>query len=83
MNKFDGPDNANFKLVKEAIRQLAINAPTVLSRRKTGKLIQPASSEISHTFPEYRLPNVFKPPDNITGPSHLDATGTLSAANQF
>jgi hypothetical protein len=38
MNKFDGPGNSNYVLVKEAIRRLASGASFVLSRR-TGKYI--------------------------------------------
>src|SRR5215472_11426458 len=34
MNKFDSPNNPNFRQVKEAIRQFANNASSVLSRRK-------------------------------------------------
>ena len=36
MNKFDGPDSANFKLVNESIKGLAAQAPSVYSRRKNG-----------------------------------------------
>nr|CDP26075.1 Putative kinesin light chain [Podospora anserina S mat+] len=34
MNKFEGPECPNFKLVKDAIKQFAENAPAVLTRRK-------------------------------------------------
>ncbi|KAK3935926.1 putative kinesin light chain [Diplogelasinospora grovesii] len=34
MNKFESPGSSNFKLVKEAIKQLAKDAPTVLKRRE-------------------------------------------------
>ncbi|KAK4680131.1 hypothetical protein QC764_0041900 [Podospora pseudoanserina] len=34
MNKFEGPECPNFKLVKHAIKQFAENAPAVLTRRK-------------------------------------------------
>lgn len=34
MNKFDGPDCSNFKLVKAAIQELAGNTPSVLGRRE-------------------------------------------------
>jgi hypothetical protein len=37
MNKFDSPKNPNFAQVKEAIRQFADNASSVLSRRKNCK----------------------------------------------
>ncbi|KAK3352633.1 hypothetical protein B0T25DRAFT_189556 [Lasiosphaeria hispida] len=33
MNKFQGPECPNFKLVQDAVRQFAGNAPTVLTRR--------------------------------------------------
>lgn len=33
MNKFDGPDCPNFKLVRAAIQELAKNAPSIVSRR--------------------------------------------------
>ena len=36
MNKFDGSDSANFKLVKECIKGFAAQAPSVQSRRKNG-----------------------------------------------
>jgi hypothetical protein len=38
MNKFDGPESSNFKLVKDAIRRFAKDASSVLSRRKNCKL---------------------------------------------
>jgi hypothetical protein len=38
MNKFDGPESKNFKLVKNAIRDFANDSSTVLSRRKNCKL---------------------------------------------
>ena len=37
MNKFDSPESANFKLVKDAIRQLIDGAPSVLSHRESRK----------------------------------------------
>lgn len=38
MNKFEGPECPNFKLVKDAIKQFAENAPAVLTRRKNCEL---------------------------------------------
>src|SRR5437667_5050905 len=37
MNKFDSPENGNFRLVKDTIRGFAKNASSVLSRRSDGK----------------------------------------------
>jgi len=39
MNKFRGPECPNFKLVKDAVSQLAGNASAVLTRRTDCKLI--------------------------------------------
>ncbi len=39
MNKFDGPENSNFKQVKDAIKHLVANASAVLVHRKSCKLI--------------------------------------------
>lgn len=39
MNKFQGPECPNFKLVKDAIVRFATNGPTVLGRRKNRKLM--------------------------------------------
>jgi hypothetical protein len=39
MNKFNGPGDANYSLVKGVIRKLADDAADVIDRRKTGKLI--------------------------------------------
>ena len=39
MNKFDGPDDRDFKLVRKAIQDFASMAGDTLRRRKNGKFI--------------------------------------------
>jgi hypothetical protein len=77
MNKFDSPENENFKLVKPVIRKFADDASTVLSRRKQCKL------EGCFIVQESDRSNKFKPCKNITGLSPLDAIKTLSDVSRF
>lgn len=46
MNKFSGPEDPNFKLVRDSIKDLVQKASDVLELRKTGKLTYPVHLDI-------------------------------------
>ncbi|RDW58661.1 hypothetical protein BP6252_13137 [Coleophoma cylindrospora] len=48
MNKFSGPEDPNYKLVKDSIKNLVQGASTVLTRRKPGKPTFPVYIDISN-----------------------------------
>jgi hypothetical protein len=47
MNKFSGPEDPNFKLVRDSIKNLVQEASGVLNHRKTGKLTYLVHIDIS------------------------------------
>ena len=49
MNKFDGPESLNFILVKESILRFVTQAPSVLSRHKSGTLLQAVGGRIGRS----------------------------------